>query len=113
MSDNAHADSYVYGMTYNSMSLPPYNARQSDHWGFYNGKPYGTVSYDSLHIFRTPDEQKMQAEMLTRITYPTGGWTDFEYEAHHYGKVAGQFPFTVVEDTGLGGGLRTMDVALP
>jgi hypothetical protein len=33
----------------------------------------------------------MQARILTKITYPTGGFTDFEYEAHRYdgGQMAG------------------------
>jgi hypothetical protein len=29
---------------------------------------------------------KAKAEILTAIHYPTGGWTEFEYEGHDYSK---------------------------
>ncbi|MBQ7609825.1 MAG: hypothetical protein IJU74_01870 [Bacteroidales bacterium] len=103
---SGQTSSMTYGMQYNQTSLPAYNARQNDHWGYYNGRSYGDVNYHLLETTRIPDETKMQAEMLTRLTYPTGGWTDFEYEAHRYGKVALQYPFGVEAGSGMGGGLR-------
>lgn len=34
---------------------------------------------------RAPNAELMQAGILTRITYPTGGHTSFEFEPHDYG----------------------------
>ena len=70
-----------------------------DWWGYYNG--HGNV-YQDLGILvpalsfplngggtldmpganRSPDENSMLGGMLTKITYPTGGYTTFNYEAN-------------------------------
>lgn len=63
-----------------------------DHWGFYNGAvsnesmipPYST---DGGFLFTTGAERgskwpEMRAGSLKRITYPTGGSTDFSYGSH-------------------------------
>lgn len=36
---------------------------------------------------RQPNPDVMDAEILTRIYYPTGGYTTFEYEPHNYSRV--------------------------
>ncbi|HMI03965.1 MAG TPA: hypothetical protein VK541_15875 [Pedobacter sp.] len=77
--------------TYNSQSLPAYNSKKSDHWGFYNngtginndGVPTDGASY---YLTRQPNPSYMQAETLTKIEYPTGGFTSFEYEPHRFSK---------------------------
>jgi YD repeat-containing protein len=95
-----------YGFTYNTMYLPDYLSRKTDHWGFYNGRSYAYSGLDYLTL-REPDPAYLQAEMLTKITFPTGGYTEFEYERHDYSKVAQQFPFTApVDNPGIAGGLR-------
>jgi hypothetical protein len=95
-----------YGFVYNSLQLPAYNARMSDHWGYYNGRVYAYGNnYKEL---REPQAQYLQAEMLQQINYPTGGYLKLEYEPHYYSKIAKQFPFTVEgQSTNLmAGGLR-------
>ena len=51
---------------------------------------------------RSPDEEAMQAGILTSVTYPTGGRTEFSYEAHRY-----------IDDDGtprMAGGLRIRQI---
>ncbi|OJW55197.1 MAG: hypothetical protein BGO55_03925 [Sphingobacteriales bacterium 50-39] len=97
---------YTFG--YNTTLLPFKTSFARDFWGYYNGQgntglmpdlswfyynfdpTYSIVpSYylDSAYVNgnRTPDTSKMQAGMLKRITYPTGGFTEFDYSAHTFG----------------------------
>ena len=97
-----------YEMRYNSTPLPRYNSRKTDLWGYYNTESsYNVLPFPTLDQRRSGvNASLLQAEMLTRIIWPTGGWTDFEYEPHDYSKVAGQFPFTLSSSSGQVGGLR-------
>ncbi|HKG05284.1 MAG TPA: carbohydrate binding domain-containing protein, partial [Pedobacter sp.] len=96
-----------YTLTYNSTMLPVYNAKRSDNWGYFNNKFYQGVDPTTFYDFRSPDTALMKAEVLTKIAFPTGGYSIFEYEAHTYSKVATQFPlFTVTNQNGVAGGLR-------
>lgn len=89
---------------YNPQSLPNYNSKKIDHWGYPNngmgvnddGVP--TTGY-SYHMTRQPNPNYMQAEILTKIEFPTGGYTNFEYENHTFSQV--------VEKASLGGGQVT------
>jgi YD repeat-containing protein len=71
---------------YNIDKLPDYLANKTDHWGYYNGTLANhnneTVYYDS----RNPNATYTKYGVLTKIKYPTGGYTLFEYEAHKYRK---------------------------
>lgn len=106
-------DSLRYELTYNSTSLPGYNSRMTDPWGYYNSVvsydcyPWGTL-YDRRNIV---NPGLLQAEMLTEIKYPTGGKTCFEYEPHDYSKVATQFPFGIESMSGQVGGLRIKKIS--
>jgi YD repeat-containing protein len=92
-----------YQFDYNTdISMPDKLSRARDFWGYYNGKnnntlvPQLTVPFvdgpnQSTHVIgsniansRDPDATKMQACVLKRITYPTGGYTDFFYETNQY-----------------------------
>ena len=63
-----------------------------DHWGYYNGVEtnQGLLPYDYLPgacsftgtADRDPREAKMKSWILEKITYPTGGYSEFSYEAH-------------------------------
>lgn len=78
-----------YTFTYNtSKSLPGYLANMTDHWGFYNGT-YADISNQSTYYinyssYKQPKSDFLQAGTLNKITYPTGGVTDFEFEPHEY-----------------------------
>ena len=96
-----------YSMEYNPVSLPPYNSRKTDSWGYYSRSTSYPLDMETMsQIRRQVNAQLMQAEMLTRLTYPTGGYTTFEYEPHTFSKVAETFPFQLVQETGTAGGLR-------
>lgn len=108
--DNKDRRIYKYGLTYNPLNLPPYNSKKTDHWGYYNDKYYGNTSYQNLVSYRTPDIYFMQAEMLTGIIYPTGGKSEFSYQAHSFSKVAEQFDFAIRPSVGIAGGLRIKEI---
>lgn len=97
-----------YSFDYNSTNLPPINSMAQDEWGYFNGKFSNSTlipktitwhkqkllgswasagSYTArpkLHSFDGADRQvdslSSQAGVLNKITYPTGGTTEFEYE---------------------------------
>lgn len=77
------------GTVYNQQ--PQYLASQTDHWGFFNDT-YATFQ-DRVNYSRYRDPNPAAAVylsgLLKRITYPTGGITDFTYEPHWYGKQLG------------------------
>lgn len=106
---NGSSNVKAYSMTYNTLKLPGYNSKQVDSWGYYNGITLGQTVADTVRINELKqqvDTVLMKAEILTRLTYPTGGYTEFEYEAHQYGKIASRFPFSLENSSGLAGGLR-------
>jgi hypothetical protein len=112
--------SHEYGFTYNPEKLPAYNAAQEDHWGYFNGKNFWgsnvtgqfvtTVPPLSQYVAsRDPDPVLMDAEILTEIKFPTGGYSRFTYEPHDYSKLVVQNPsltLTALTANKTGGGLR-------
>jgi RHS repeat-associated protein len=80
-----------YTFTYDPLSLPPLTSYAQDHWGFYNGQTSNNTSIPALNGYtganRNPSAAFMKAGSLTRITYPTGGYNEFIYEANDYGAV--------------------------
>ena len=97
---------YRYQFQYNQTKLPPYNAKKSDKWGYFNNTYYGNgymANIDdstAIERIRQPNPEVMDAEILTRIYYPTGGYTTFEYEPHVYSQVMKKFPIFnyIIED---------------
>lgn len=87
-----NGDEYLgkYEFTYNSINLlPDYLALKNDHWGFYNG--ISDVFNNSVNTFtntRNPNEECMMYGMLTKIKYPTGGYSRYVFEPHTYKKTA-------------------------
>ena len=66
----------AYQLIYNiDTQLPLKTSLAYDHWGFYNGKLTST-----LQSRGSADEVSLQAGILNKIIYPTGGSTAFEYE---------------------------------
>lgn len=99
--DSQNNETASYQFEYNTKSnLPPYcsinGANDSylgqDLWGYYNGVTTNTHSLDYKTISITPisqtsanrsvNEEYAKANILTKITYPTGGYTEFEYEGN-------------------------------
>jgi hypothetical protein len=103
--DGANTLINKYAFTYNSTTFSWDKAEGSfarDLFGFYNGKttntnliPKETVQYraQSFHTptnleiggaDRSTDTTFYQEGVLKRITFPTGGYTEFQYEPHKY-----------------------------
>lgn len=108
---------------YNAPTLPVLNKRARDYWGYYNAKnnnvlvpnmqvdyysvpqnPPTTVTVGStVPNSREPDPAYNQNCMLKRIYFPTGGYTDFEFETNQYYD-------DVTSSVKNGGGLRVKTV---
>lgn len=103
-----------YRFLYNPTLLPNKVSLAQDHWGYFNNVnninvsatavsftpslvslvdeglipypyPPGTDINLSGNANRAANEQYAQAAMLTSVIYPTGGFTNFEYELHRSG----------------------------
>lgn len=77
---------------YNETALPEKCSYDQDHWGYYNGArnnsliPYVTgYPISSIDANRETDSLFAQAGILTKIVYPTGGHSRFEYESNRVG----------------------------
>jgi hypothetical protein len=75
-----------YSFSYNNIeNLPDYLSNKTDHWGFYNNN-YAHLDYAKYYSYRNPDANYTKYGVLEKIVYPTGGYTEFEFEPHCYGK---------------------------
>ncbi|WP_103864247.1 hypothetical protein [Aquimarina sp. I32.4] len=96
-------NSQQYTFEYNTTALPIRASSGQDFWGYANTNrgSYMHKHRAKFHLMgkkhrayphfeevgtgdRNADEQKTKAGILTKITYPTGGYTEFEYEANKY-----------------------------
>jgi hypothetical protein len=99
---------------YNTLELPNRLSYAQDYWGYFNGKSanqdlvtndvslYNPGYYQNSGVFsqdgirqlfsnvggdKRADGQYAVKGMLQKITYPTGGYSSFEYESHATGKI--------------------------
>ncbi len=112
--------------------IPNKTTMSQDYWGFYNGIanydsfiPYGSESMGGLPIKakRYPVESKAKLFSLYRITYPTKGYTDFEFESNTYNTELNQIPTSYVDPpptvqksdyvSSFGGGVITSKIVDP
>lgn len=119
-------DIQKYSFEYNSLPLPlpivgpnplhsynPYLSNDVDYWGYYNGATNGENRIPKVYVSdynqwygsanREINPAFVQAEMLEKITYPTGGYTKFEFESNDYSSqgdsyAASQNPMIYQED---------------
>lgn len=117
-------------MEYHNKQDSPYAGNfKIDHWGYFNG--YSGSSTDFLDIStldgnldetlllnnpREPNAAYSKLGVLTKLTYPTGGWTSFSYESHSYSFAIkrlriNSFNPTVVSQDGVAGGVRICSVS--
>ncbi len=112
---------------YTALELPHRFSYQQDLWGYYNGASENALSIiPKLYVYhdmfsdsrrysvykrnnhtgqehilpganRLPSESHMDIGMLTKINYPTGGYTEYEYQPHVFKDVNEEFS---------GGGVR-------
>jgi hypothetical protein len=107
----------AHTFAYAAPTLPARTSFAIDHWGYYNGQdtnsyyvPSGTSPLSNTFYpgsNRNPDAVAMQAGSLTRITYPTGGFSEFIYEPHEYGSV---HRGSMTEKKVMAGGLRVAEL---
>jgi hypothetical protein len=98
---------------YTDETLPKRNSPQQDYWGYYNNNTTGILtprvhtidgSYSYAGGDRTPYEAKTRAGILKKITYPTKGSIQYEYELNNFNP---DFQFTYYPITSnKTGGLR-------
>jgi YD repeat-containing protein len=95
-------------MEYNATNLPAVRSYAQDHWGYYNGATGNTTLLPQVFTDkyvvrrgfdpditpvgnREPNAAFMQAEMLNKIIYPTGGYSSFTFEPNSYPAQEEQF----------------------
>ncbi|KMQ59538.1 hypothetical protein ACM46_20885 [Chryseobacterium angstadtii] len=76
--------------------LPERLSKGQDHWGYFNGKTYndklvpaniqdyGLYKYNYGGADKEPNPTYSKLGMLKKITYPTKGYTELEYEGNTY-----------------------------
>ena len=106
-------DTLTTSFFYNPLNLPSKRSCAQDFWGYYNGQENSSAGcsssgFNGHTLLPTPtrfmngylfgfDELKnikganrnsngmfMQAAMLNKVSYPTGGYTTYEYEPHSF-----------------------------
>ncbi|MDR0506004.1 MAG: hypothetical protein LBH32_04180, partial [Dysgonamonadaceae bacterium] len=103
---------YVFSY-YNKESLPGYLANKSDHWGYFNNTCASFLNYGNYYSYRNPNASVLKYGILTNISYPTGGYTEFEYEPHCYRKqlnIERWNPCSTLSSNQLSGGLRIRQI---
>ncbi|MBN2349616.1 MAG: hypothetical protein JXJ22_12290 [Bacteroidales bacterium] len=97
----------AYEFFYETPSLlPARNSISQDYWGYFNGETNESYTLipsftylDGVNVIladRKPNFSFGKYGILTRIKYPTGGETEFEYESHDYGFIRDR-PITLIE----------------
>jgi hypothetical protein len=117
---------------YDTGTLPKPITFGIDHWRFWNGKDDNTnqlipfQNYQSNGDFsectnsncitRNPNFEYTLKGMLKKVTYPTGGYTRFEYEQNDYSKrlevrSSNNYLPALYDVTNLGGGIRLKTIS--
>ncbi|WP_369014661.1 hypothetical protein [Flavobacterium anhuiense] len=111
----------IYDFMYNSQNLPQKNSFAMDYWGYYNGSNQNTSLIPNPTQFKyysyignngnnlNANETFAKASILERITYPTKGYTTFDYELND----ASNLFYSTQEDaqmTTRGNGLRIKNI---
>jgi hypothetical protein len=88
-----------YSIVYNSIILPKFHSRATDHWGFYNGQEsnsFENIPLDTIIVNWDPNpkiiggsnretvENYLKQGIIEKIVLPTGGQISFEFEANDY-----------------------------
>jgi hypothetical protein len=94
----------TYKFKYDSLvTMPLKTSFARDFYGYYNGQNNSILTPDLSYLYysidpyynnnlslpftaanRTPDNTYLTAGMLKRVIYPTGGYTDFDYEPNSF-----------------------------
>lgn len=101
---NDNSVKQTYSFEYNPQLLPPRNSKGKDLLGYYNGQDSNqTTLIDDSYVMdfgiqtpyrpgnRDSYENFMKACVIKKINYPTGGYTEFEFEANNINEVRGKW----------------------
>lgn len=88
--DNDSKNNYVF--SYFPGNLLAKNSNNKDYWGYHNGADYGAAYYSGLILgndmyagaSKFGNETFAKIGTLNKITYPTGGITEFQFENNRY-----------------------------
>lgn len=112
----------LYSFDYNNQNLPRKGSFAVDFWGYYNGSIQNTSIIPNPVQFKyysfignngnnlNADENYAKASILEKITYPTKGYTTFEYELNE----ASNLFYSIQDDSQLrtkGNGLRIKKIS--
>ena len=93
----------AYRLTYAGGLPDDVRSKSQDHWGFYNGAgnsillPTYSMDFGGISTIiypggdRSVHPEYAQAGVLTKVRYPTGGYSEFTYESNDYSYVGGGF----------------------
>ena len=99
--------------------MPKYVKSHTDHWGFNNGKQINPFNFEDptnyTNILRSTatDVTFLKLGVLKKLTYPTGGVTELEFEQHNYSKKVdenGRWNALIAENN-ITGGLRIKKIS--
>lgn len=87
---------------YNFDSLPTFTSKSFDHFGYFSGRNYADALVDKYSHYsnRETDSEYVKYGLLTKITYPTGGSTTFEYEPHSYSSYVSNDRTSLISESG-------------
>ncbi|KMQ62949.1 hypothetical protein ACM46_13390 [Chryseobacterium angstadtii] len=70
-----------YAFSYNSDTLPNRFSASQDLWGYYNGENNGDYMFSNTEVKNISIAPSYSSNgLLNKITYPTGGFTEYIYE---------------------------------
>ena len=109
-------NSEKYMLEYHGLDKLPedYLTTASDHWGYYKeGGEYqiDETSLHRIHLLRNPNRFSSQYGSLKRITYPTGGWSTFQYEQNDFSRSVSLDRQSMRDSIDIAGGLRIKSIA--
>ena len=106
-------DGKNYSFEYNNKELlPPYLADKNDHWGFFNNNTPQTFGHN-YYASKESDPTVIKYGSLKSITYPTGGKSEFAFEANQYSSQVKLKRWEGIDPTGsnkIAGGLRVASI---
>lgn len=107
LDNNYIADGRNYYFSYNTAYglMPSRFSTQRDYWGYSNGNDYNPTNFLTYQLTgsnalpssylitgKDPDSNYCRQNSLLQITYPTGGYTQFNYELHTASVAPGVIP---------------------
>lgn len=82
----------------------------SDHWGYFNGQNANNSTVASVNSKKNVNPGYLLKGLLEKITYPTGGFTIFEWEPHDYSQVVSPNRQQLESTSGTAGGVRIQKI---